>query len=307
MTTKTTAATQPKENLPATLDLYAGFTDEEKAELLGVSGQANSLRGDKIPNLKVNYCDVPDREGRTIKKGNYVLGQNTSEIEVEVEGEDGPETELRIEDVGIDLGKAPRITVLFSGQQYSFYHDDPKKRCSSQLILDNSEVPIGNNLKKECRSKTDPCPRRAEGVDAKEKCSCQHVVFNEVKDSEGNTHKSVMYLKGKSYMPFSDYLKAAGINPVYFFPTKLTNKMEKQGSVNYWVTTPELLVNEPYPELERKANFQTAKEAKQGALDFKAQQEMKSRQKQLGGRGAGSGVSQSTIIKNDDVVEIEFD
>lgn len=307
MTVKQGAAkTEETANLPST-DLYAGFSAEERAELLGVTGQINSLRGDKVPNLKVNYCDTPDKEGNTIKKGNFVLGQNSSETEVEVEvtDEDGTrtETEPRVEYIGIDLGKSPKITVLTYGQQYSSYTDDPKQRCQSPLILDSFEVPVGHLMKKECRSKSDQCPRRADG--AKPKCSCQWVVFCVATDTEGKAHNCVMYVKGLSFMPFSDYLKSAGTNPVCFFPTRLTNKMEKQGQVPYWITTPELLLTQPYPELERRANFNLAKEAKLGAQEFKEQQAAKSRQKSLGSRGGGG--ERQIGKKNDDVVDVEFD
>lgn len=277
-------------------DLFAGMTDAEKAELLAATGQANTAGGDKVPSLKVNYCDLPDKDGNEIKKGNFVFGQNPKEIQ---NGDD-----IVVEYIGLDLGKNPSITVLTYGQQYSFYSDDKNKRCNSQLVLEMGEKPVGNNLGFECRS--GQCPHRADGVDSKDKCSCQWVIFCEVETPEG-PQKAIMYLKGKSFMPFSDYLKAAGTLPVCFFPTKLSNKMEKQGSVTYWVTTPTLDKENPYPQAKRLENATAAKEARKGAQEFKVQQlaqKSAPRQAQIADKSEGRFARE---IANDNVDDIEFE
>lgn len=288
-------------SVPATLDdLYAGFSPEELQELLGVSGQASTFSMDKTPILKVNYNgDVADKDGVTIKKGNFVLGQNSKEIRKD----DG---DICIEYAGIDLGKTPKITVLTFGTKYSFYSDDAKQRCSSQLIMERGEKPVGNTLGHVCTGGT--CPRRKEGVDKNEKCSCQYVVFCEV-DVDGTKHKALMYLKGLSYMPFSDYLKDAGTAPLFFFPTELTAKMEKQGSVVYYIVSPKLLKDQPFPAVECKANFETAKQTKQGAETFKQQQLTQGKSKGaalLAGPDEGKGAMSVADLPFDNDDDIKF-
>lgn len=301
MATKTKVEEAQVADVPATLDdLYAGFSPEEMAELLGVSGQASTFSMDKTPILKVNYADLEDKDGKSIKKGNFVLGQNSKEIRKD----DG---DICIEDVGIDLGKSPRITVLTFGMKYSYYNDDAKQRCSSQLIMERGEKPVGNTYGHVCNGGT--CPRRKEGVDKKEKCSCQYVVFCEV-DVEGTKHKALMYLKGLSYMPFSDYLKDAGTMPLFFFPTELTTKMDKQGSVTYYTVFPKLVKDQPFGQIERKANFDTAKQTKQAAETFKQQQLTQGGNKKgaalLAGPDEGRGATNVNDLPFDNDEDIKF-
>lgn len=287
-------------NVPATVDdLYAGFSQEELQELLGVSGQATTFSMDKTPILKVNYSDLEDKEGRSIKKGNFVLNQNSKEIRKE----DG---DIYVEDVGIDLGKSPKITILTFGTKYSFYSDDAKQRCSSQLIMDRGEKPIGNTLGHVCNGGT--CPRRKEDVEKKEKCSCQYVVFCEV-EVDGTKHKALMYLKGLSYMPFSEYLKDAGTLPLFFFPTELTTKMDKQGSVTYYTIFPKLLKDQPFNQIERKENFDLAKQTKHAAETFKQQQLTQGNKKGsalLAGPNEGLGATDVTDLPFDKDEDIKF-
>lgn len=259
---KTSTKADDAVTLPANLnDLYAGFSAEEVAELLGVSGQSGMMGMDKTPVIKVNYCDLVDKDGNEIRKGNFVLGQNSKEIRSDT-------GDICIEYIGKDLGKNPLITVLAFGTKYSYYNDDAKLRCSSQLVFDRfAEKPVGTNLKHVCSDGS--CPRRAKDVDKKEKCASQFIVFCEVGEDK---EKAIMYVKGASYMPFNDYVKSAGTIPLFFCPTKLNTTMEKQGAVTYYIVKPELLVDQPFPQLERKTNFETAKQTKQAAEAFKAQQ-----------------------------------
>ncbi len=64
MATKSTKAT---EAAATSDDLYAGYTEEEKAELLALTGQNANLKGEKTPILKVNYCDLEDVNGNSVK------------------------------------------------------------------------------------------------------------------------------------------------------------------------------------------------------------------------------------------------
>lgn len=282
--------------------LYAGFTQEELAEFFETTGQAANLQ-DRTPILKVNYQDIADKTGREIKKGNFVLGQNGGEVEVEVDGN----KELRIEDVGIDLGKNPKITVLTYGFKYVFYpkDKDKKKNCASQLVFDRRvEKAVGNNLGHECQSKG-ACPRRAEGVGKDDKCSCQWVVFCLVPLEDGTQQKAIMYVKGESYMPFQDYLQSAGTIPVFFAPTKLSTTMKREGTVNYFVIGFELLKNQPYQKEVVFSHRDLAKSTREGAELYKQQQLQKPAARvQIANKGEGRSV---TTISDDDVTDIEFD
>lgn len=291
------------------VDLLAFLSDEEKAEMLALTGQADSMRADRIPLIKVNYSDLAEESGRTIPKGNFVYNQSSKTVEVEVTDEDGDtSTEVRAIDLGVDLGKAPKITVLLSKQQYAYYHNDAKLRCNSQ-VFGAGETPAGSTLKHECRS--GDCPRRKEGVDKKEKCSCQHVVICLV-DVDGEQKPAMMYVKGKSFMPFSDYIKAANIAnnggpfPLFMAPTKLKNTQEKEGSVTYYVTGFTLLTAEKYSDEICRANYTQVKAASDQINSYKAQSEQKTAAKQLVDKSAGAGAKNITnLTAGDD--DIAFD
>lgn len=302
---KTTAVATTTDNV----DLLAFLSDEEKAEMLSLTGQTDNMRADHIPSLKINYSDTPDESGRTIPKGNFVYNQSSKTVDVEVTDEDGDaSTEPRMVNLGHDMGKTPKITVLVSKQQYAYYNDDAKLRCNSQ-VFGGGETPVGSTLKHACRS--GDCPRRKEGVDKKEKCTCQHVVVCLV-DVDGEQKPALMYVKGASFMPFNDYLKAANTAasgkpfPLFLAPTKLKNSQEKQGSVTYYVTSFSLLTKEPYATEVAKANYEQAKAATATMAEYKAQAEQNKASKQLVDKSAGSGAKNITnLTAGDD--DIAFD
>lgn len=292
-----------------TVDLMAFMSAEEQAEVYALTGQDASMQADRIPQLKVNYNTTEDESGRSIPKGNFVYNQSSKTVDVEVTDEDGDvSTEARAVDLGVDLGKSPKITVLMAKQQYSFFHTDAKLRCNSQ-VFGLGEAPVGSTLKHACRS--GECPRRAAGIDRKEKCSCQYVVYCLV-DVDGVAKPAIMYVKGKSFMPFSDYLKAstAATNgrPVALFvaPTKLKNTQEKEGSVTYYVTSFNWMLNEYFePEVARE-NWEQAKLIEAHNKAYKAQIEQKNAAKQLVNRNEGRGaVDVGTLTHDDD--NIVFD
>ena len=291
------------------VDLLAFLSDEEKAEMLALTGQADSMRGDKIPQLKVNYSDLAEESGRTIPKGNFVYNQSSKTVDVEITDEDGDtSTEARAIDLGVDLGKSPKVTVLLTKQQYSFYHTDAKLRCNSQ-VFGADETPVGSSLKHECRS--GDCPRRKDGVDRKEKCTCQHVVICLV-EVDAEQKPALMYVKGKSFMPFSDYVKAANVAnngkpfPLFMAPTKMKNTQEKEGSVTYYVTAFNLLTSEKYDDATCRTNYDQVKAASAQIETYKAQGAQKSAAKHLVDKSAGSGAKNITnLTAGDD--EIAFD
>lgn len=230
-------------------ELLASMTPEEREEILALTGQNANSGMDKIPVLKINYCDTLDIDGKEIKKGNFVYDQSSATTEIEVTDEDGDVTkEERMEDLGTDLGKTIKATVLAYRQQYNYYNnDDNKLNCRSQ-VFGMGETPTGNNLKRECRGGT--CPRRKEGIDKKEKCTCQFIIYLLLKIGE-ETVPAMMYVKGASYFPFNDYLKAAGPVPLYFAPTKMKTTVEKQGAVTYYPLVITLDIPNAYTAIER--------------------------------------------------------
>jgi hypothetical protein len=283
---------------PSVEDLYAAFSSEELAEFLGATGQAANVR-ERTPILKINYCDIPDRNGKEIKKGNFVLGQNSSEVEVEVVDEEGNKSkEKRIEDIGIDLGKAPSITILLSGIRYAFYHSDKKKTCTSQITFDwRNDPPVGANLKHVCTAKT--CPRRAKDIDRAEKCGCQHVIFCEVPLEDGAKAKAIMYAGGASYVPFDDYLKQLGV-PVFMAPTKLSTTMEREGSVTYFIMGFEMQKNKPYEKSLIYGYRDLANATRTGVLT----QRQQSARPQIADKSEGRN---AVLLKDDDLTDIAFD
>lgn len=304
-TTETKAVATTDNNV----DLLAFLSDEEKAEMLALTGQADSMRGDKIPQLKINYSDLAEESGRTIPKGNFVYAQSSKTVDVEVKDEDGDtSTEARAVDLGVDLGKSPKITMLLTKQQYSFFHTDAKLRCNSQ-VFGAGETPVGSTLKHECRS--GDCPRRKESLDKKEKCTCQHVVICLV-EVDGEQKPALMYIKGNSFMPFSDYVKAANVAnngkpfPLFMAPTKMKNTQEKEGSVTYYVTSFNLLTAEKYDDATCRANYEHVKAASAQIETYKAQAKQKTAAKQLVDKSAGAGAKNITnLTAGDD--DIAFD
>ena len=260
-TEKTNAATV---NLA---DLFEGMTPEEIREILGATGQATNTSFDKTPTLKVNKYPIKDAKGNSVPMGNFVYNQITKQ--------EGKNT--IIEDIGIDCGANPEITIVKFGTKFSFFPDsekvkDAKKHiCQSQLVLDPGEKAVGDNLGHECMSRT--CPRRAKNVLKDEKCTCQYQVFVQVKVGE-DTKGAIMYFKGTSFLPFKQYLDSAGKFPLYFFPTLLTTEQQINGTNIYWVVTPVLQKDRPYPLEERKLLTETVKAVDESVRGFESQRKL---------------------------------
>ena len=236
------AVVEPVKNVPAAVeeDLYAGFTDEERAELLGLTGQAANLSFDRMPTLKINQIssDVQDSvlEGERVKMGNFVLNQITKKV-----GDD-----VTIEQIGEDFGPSPEITILKVAKQYFFWGGSTDKMCMSQLLLEPGERPVGSRYGFDCADKS--CPKRNLEKDG---CKCQIQAYSEV----GPEHKQAMYTaKGNSFIPFDTFLKKAAEEkkPLFFYPTKLTTVKKTQGTNTYWVITPVMQEATYAPEEKRR-------------------------------------------------------
>jgi len=234
--------------------LLEGLTEEQKAELRRISGVNNVGNFDKIPVFKVNTQEDEDKKGKSIKKGNFVIGQSMNNDE--------------LEDAGTDLGSTCEGVIFAAPKQYSYYHKDAKKRCISNLIFDSNDVAIGSTLGFKCADKT--CPRRQEGIAKEEKCGQQFVVYSQV-----NGEKVVSYHKKSNYMPMNDHLKALGSYP-YMYTTKFKTAKEKNGNVTYYVIVPEK--GNPVPSIEMKQNLDLAMETCKGIKAFEQQRETKNKQ-----------------------------
>lgn len=261
--TKAVAAIEPE------IDLYEGFSDEERAKLLGLTGQAANAGFDKTPILKTNRfpMDIQDPEAPQVRMGNFVLGQVTKK-----EGDNDV-----IVEIGTDLGANPDITVLKVGTKFNYMPKDRKKWCQSQLVLDVGERPRGDRLGYDCKDKS--CPQRQESCKKDDKCSCQFVVFCEVTVAEEKID-ALMYFKGESFIPFSEYLQSAGKYPSFFFPTKLNTERKTNGTNVYWVISPELQKDRPYAPEERVRLFKKVEKIDAQARDFEAQRKLLAQQRQ---------------------------
>lgn len=306
------AAVVDTANTPMSFDeLMASFSDAERSELTELSGQAANAGYDKIPILKINYNDLADVNGNKIETGRWVILQDTTKVEVEVVDEDGDKsTEIRVADVGVDLGKSPKITIYCFGSMYSFYDENDKdNNCRSQLVFDpNKEKHVGNNLPYECRS--GKCPRRAKECAKDDKCGAQWVIFCNVTLPDGEKIDAILYAKGTSYIPFSDFIKELGTMPIQFAPVKLSTKMEisAQGKP-YFVQGFKFMKDTPFARIECMANVDKAKDVKAGAQNNNAKHkpalESKgsagSKPAQIVDKTSGSGAIDVSTIEDDDI------
>lgn len=297
-------------NVPAVMeeDLFAGFSDEERAEMLGLTGQATNMSFDKTPILKINQFSSDIQEGdKIVKMGNFVLGQITRK--------DG-DNEV-IDDIGEDFGAHPEITVLKFGNKYSYFpkNKDKKLMCQSQLVMDAGERATGDRLGFDCLS--GGCPRRSKDL-KDDKCKCQYVVFVEVGPEK---KKAIMYAKGDSFMPFKEYLDSANKYPVFFFPTKLVTTKKTNGTNTYWVISPELQKDRPYPAEERKRLMEEARKIDDAARNFESQRKLIASNKKTeaskqlppgmsveppAGTGGSAGIGGGSNVSDAEFGEISF-
>lgn len=258
------------------------LSPEERAVIEQVTGQSEMKNGNKTPVLKVNYQERKDINGKRIAKGNFVIGQRSAV-------RDGKEI---LEEAGTDLGDSLEINILKAGSQYSYWSKDPKQRCSSQIILERSEKPIGYNLKKVCNDKS--CPRRQDGIDRNDKCINQYVVFvrlpkgTELPDGT-DCPVAMMYVKGTNYMPFQDYTKGltAAKVPSFAVKTVVSTEEEYSGSTLFFV----LQFKRGAADTENfRENFEIASGVSKDLIAYKEQQNAKLLEGPKGG-GVTGGVT----------------
>lgn len=261
-----TTKTKPTET-DAYADMMALLTDEEKANLAALTGQGGGSGGTKTPIVKINYKEKADINGVRVPKGHFVLGQSNKLI-------DGKKV---MEHAGTDLGAELSCVILKTGNQYSYWSDDAKKRCSSQILCEQGEVPVGYNLKNRCNDKS--CPRRKDGVDKADKCINQYVVYLRLpagtKLPDGTDCPIAMfYIKGTSYKPFQDYLNddLKGI-PSIAVTTKFSTDEQEQGATVYY----ELKTGKgaPVPAEVFKENFQLVTGVNKQLIEYKNSQQKK--------------------------------
>jgi len=272
-------------------ELMAGLSDEERAILGRLTGQDNTGGGgSKTPIVKINYREKTAADGTKVPKGNFCVGQKN-------EVKDGKTV---LATAGTDLGETLEAVILKVGTQYSAWSTDPKKRCSSQVICERGEVPVGYNLKNVCNDKS--CPRRKEGVEKEDKCVNQHVVYLRlpagVKLPDGTDCPVAMfYVKGTSYKPFQEYMESLKGIPSIALTTKFKTTEEESGSTLFYVLGFEK--GQAVPAAIFKENFAMVTGINNQLVEYKQSQATK----MLEDKSSGSGSSEGGVkVINDDQI-----
>jgi hypothetical protein len=270
---------------PSLLD---GLTAEEIAELYGTTGQ-EAVGGsfEKVPSIRVNKYAKKDVNGKSIPVGEWVYNQR-----IKVEGD-----KKTCEDIGESLGLEPVVIIHKVARQYSFWNEDAKLRCNSQILLASGDVPIGNNLGFNCSAKEE-CPRRAKGAAKTERCSCQLVIAGTV---DGKPFLN--YIKGESFIPVQDYISSLGQTPIFAVKTRLKYEEKSKGENDYYVWKPESagMVS----QIEFRANFDQAKEVHKNMEAFRAQQMKKANQKSIGHVTKDSPANVTIVNSEDDGIRFD--
>ena len=259
------AKTKPTET-DAYQELLDLLTDEEKENLARLTGQGNGGVKSTLVNLPENV-KIHKINIKIKRKGNFVLGQSSKTV-------DGKKV---LEHAGTDLGEKLNCVILKVGTQYSFWSEDPKKRCSSQIICERGEVPTGYNYKSVCNDKS--CARRKDGLEKGDRCINQHVVYLRLpagtKLPDGTDCPIAMfYVKGTSYKAFQDYINEGlkGI-PTIAVTTKFSTEEDEQGATVFYRLKSDK--GEPVPAAVFKENFQLVTGVNKQLLEFKNEQQKK--------------------------------
>ena len=289
--------------------MLAGLSPEERAMLDKVTGQDNIKGGKKTPVVRVSYKDSDDADlnGKMVKKGNFVVGQKSHKAI-----KDGKEVDI-IDEIGTDLGAELAATILAFGSQYSFFSEKKGQSCSSQVVRERGEIAVGSTMKLKCAG--GECPRRKEGIDKNDKCTCQFVVFLRLPEGtqlpDGtDCPVAMMYVKGSSYMGFKDYLSGVGefalkVNSL-MCKTIFTTSKEQKGAVKYFDLHCKQGALDP---IGFKENFALASEAMKELENFKEQNAQKAlpapeksnaKSAEVAGAGGGSAARDVTP-SNDDI------
>jgi hypothetical protein len=284
-------ATKTKTDEELLKEMMDMLSPEEREKLAGLTGQGNGGGGTKTPVVKVNYQEIADSKGIEIPKGNFVLGQKSDTI-------DGKEV---LTSAGTDLGKELSAVILKVGNQFSYWSPNVKLRCSSQIITERSEVPVGFNLKNVCNDKS--CPRRKEGCAKDDHCINQFIVYLRMpagtKMPDGSDCPvAMMYIKGTSYMPFKEYMDNGlkGI-PSIAVSTKFSVSKDKKGSTVFFVLGIEK--GAPVPTAVFKENFDLVSGVNKQLLEYKAESQKKLAEATTVQTGGGSSLQSDAVDASD--------
>lgn len=248
-------------------EMKALLTPEELEQLMKLTWQDNGGGGIKTPILKINYKERADKNGKKIAKGNFVLGQASGVV-------DGKKV---LVEAGVDLGNKLNVVILKTGSQYSYWCEDVKSRCSSQIITERGEIPRGFNLKNVCSDGS--CPRRKAGVEKGDRCINQMIAYVRLpagtKLPDGTDCPiAMLYVKGMSYKPLQDYINSdlKGI-PTIAVTTELSTSEEEQGATVFYVL--QLKKGATVPTEVFKQNYELVAGVNSQLLDYKKEQAKK--------------------------------
>lgn len=291
---KATAAKQPTEQ-----EMYEALLEqlspEQRAELLSATGQEQQQGGTKTPTIRVNFNGKADTtSGKKVDRGNFVVGQV-------VKLDPNDDKKKTVIEAGTDLGSELSAVLLKIGTQYSYFSKNPKDRCSSQILLERNETPIGHNLKHQCDAGT--CPRRQADCHKDDKCGNQFVAFFRLPEGtlmpDGTpVPVAMMYFKGINYMPFKDYLKdGLGKTPSIMVQTVMTT--EDQDTYFDIICTKGDMVD----SASFKENFELVSGISKDLIEHKAQQQDKM-QKSLPAPPAAGGRSAKPSTAGDNARDV---
>lgn len=274
-------------------EMLALLSPEERETLAKLTGQDQGGSGTRTPVVKINYREKTAQDGTKIAKGNFCVGQKNGTV-------DGKTVLLT---AGTDLGTVLEAVILKKGQQFSFWNEDAKKRCSSQVICERNEVPVGYNLKSVCNDRS--CARRKEGVDKADRCVSQYVVYLRMpagtKLPDGTDCLIAMfYIKGTSYMPFQGYMDTELKSiPSIAVTTKFSTTEEEQGSTLFYVLGFEK--GQPVPISVFKENFQLVGGINKQIIEYKGEQAKKMLEgTKAEGKSATEGTQRGVTVVNED-------
>ena len=220
-------------NMPMSID-YAMLAELARRDNKSVGGIG-------LPILKMNY------QSHSIHPlGSWVLGQKISKekiiIERTVYTPDGKPLKQKIEVPKIeDEGKLVTKIIIMTHRNKCVYidNDTPNTNCFSP-IFEDFETVYGNRYKTQC-SKS--CPYR----DKSRKVSCKFnkvlfvIALVETQGQKPEKIECMMYLKGASFTPTTNYLKTSEIAdgastkiPYYSFITFISSEPEMNGSIQYY-------------------------------------------------------------------------
>ena len=201
------------------------MSQDQLKQLQDLAGEYNTgatSSGLNVPKMAVSYADESPNYGK------WVIGEEKDE-------------NGNIVEHGTVMYFFIPLAVF---KQFSYYpdkkHDDGTKPCRSNPFRTWDESVKGSEYGYNCLSKTNPCPLRDKS--RKQSCKMQLVVFGLAYDEQGQEHKCVTYMKGKTMMEFQDYIQSAtqkgpkGVPlPLFLLGTALSTERGKYSGRTYWI------------------------------------------------------------------------